>query len=346
MKILGIESTCDESGLSLIETKNNKIKIISNFLASQIKIHRKYGGVVPNLAARAHSKNLPYLFKKLKKENKNLNFDFIAFSQGPGLAPALIEGKKFVQKIAKLYNVKVLPVNHLLAHIFVALLKDEKIENPKLPAISLLISGGHTEIFLIKGDFKKNFKIKILGETLDDAVGEAFDKVARMLGFPYPGGPEIEKLAKSFSPRNKIYKIKLPRPIIFQKNFNFSFSGLKTAVLYEIKKIERINNKFKKEIAFEFQNAVFDVLLERTKRAIETFNAKTLIVGGGVSANEMLKNFFYEKIKNVNIFWPPKIYSTDNALMIAIASIFYLRKKIKPINWQEIEINPNLKINL
>jgi N6-L-threonylcarbamoyladenine synthase len=345
MKILGIESTCDESGIALIEFENNKLNVISNLLASQIKIHRKYGGVVPHLAAREHKKNLPYLFKKLKKEVKNLEFDFIAFSQGPGLAPALLEGKKFTQKLAKKYNVKILPVNHLLAHIFISLLKEDKIENPKLPAVSLLISGGHTELFLIEGNLEKNFKIKFLGETLDDAVGESFDKVARMIGFPYPGGPEIEKLAKSFKGKF-IYDIKLPRPLLWQKSFNFSFSGLKTAVLYKIKKTKKITKRFKVELAVEFQNAVFEVLLDRVKRAINLFGAKTLIVGGGVSANEMLKEYFYKNIKNIDIFWPKKTLATDNALMIAIASIFYLRKNKKLILPENLDIDPNLKINL
>jgi len=342
LKILGVEFTCDESGLSLVEVKKNEIKVVANLLASQVKIHKKYGGVVPHLAAREHKKNLPYLFKKLKKEVKNLDFDFIAFSAGPGLPPALVEGKKFVQKLAKKYKKKLLPVNHLLAHIFISFLKENKIILPPTPAIALLVSGGHTEIFLIEGNFKKKFKIKMLGQTLDDAAGEAFDKVARMLGFPYPGGPEIEKIAK----QAKSVNLKFPRPIIWQKNYNFSFSGLKTAVFYYLKNIKKIKKSLIASVAYEFQRSVFDVLLERTKRAIKEYNAKSFIIGGGVSANETLKEFFLKNLENVEIFWPAKNLSTDNALMIAIASLFYLKKGKKLKSPEKIDIDPNLKIDL
>lgn len=344
LKILGIESTCDESGISLIEVKEDFVFILSNLLASQIKIHSRYGGVVPSLAAREHKKNLPFLFKKLIKNFPNLDFDFISFSFSPGLAPALLEGKRFTFKIASKFQKKIMPVNHLLAHLFISLLKKEddfkfKILLPALPAIGLLISGGHTEIFIFDGSWPK-VKIKMIGETLDDAVGEAFDKVARLLGFSYPGGPKIEKLAQKV----KSSSFKLPRPMIFQKNYNFSFSGLKTAVYYLIKKQKKINLSLKKEIAYEFQQAVFETLLKKTQRALKDFSAKSLIVGGGVSANQTLKEYFLSRLQ-LPIFWPEKKMATDNGLMIALAGWFYWQKGKRPAEKSKIDISPQSLIN-
>ena len=378
MKILSIETSCDETGISVIEVKGNKnptFQVLANSLNSQIKIHAPYGGVFPALAKREHLKNLPILLERtLKKAHLSVSgdsvstspVDLIAVTSGPGLEPALWTGIVFAKELSEKWHVPVVPVNHMEGHILSVFAEDKKtfsIPKIEFPALSLLVSGGHTELVLIKSWRK----YKIIGETLDDAAGEAFDKVARMLGLPYPGGPEISRLAenirekgnKAFQGRNFSRKrtalkgspkdspfpnISLPRPMMYTKNFDFSFSGLKTAVLYLIRKIGTLDEKTKMEIACEFENAVVETLVYKTKKAMETHDIKTLIVAGGVSANKYLKNELKKIIKpDQKLLFPGKKLSTDNSIMIGIAGYFkFLEKETKKVKTSKIKADGNL----
>ncbi|MEK7149576.1 MAG: tRNA (adenosine(37)-N6)-threonylcarbamoyltransferase complex transferase subunit TsaD [Patescibacteria group bacterium] len=366
MKILAIETSCDETAIALVEAKgglrNPQFKILKNFVASQIKIHAPFGGVVPNLAKREHLKNLPILLKRimnheLKIKNKktiihNSKFiipDVIAVTVGPGLEPALWTGIGFAKELCKKLKVKneklkvkLQGVSHLDGHLYSFFLNQKNKITNYFPAIALIISGGHT--ILVKMDSLT--KIKKIGETRDDAVGEAFDKVARLLNLPYPGGPEIEKLAKLGNPD----AIKFPRPMLDQKNFDFSFSGLKTSVLYYIRDSKLriyhntlnenlghsdkfvVSDRLRADIAASFQRAAFDVLIKKTLRAAEQYKAKSIMISGGVASNNSLRNYFKLKVKSeklkVNFFAPSKKFTTDNAAMIAVAAyVNHLRKK-------------------
>jgi len=347
MKVLGIETSCDETALALIEASGDfsslKVKILSDLVASQIKVHQKYGGIVPSLAKREHSKNLPILWEKISslKEKPEL----IAITIGPGLSPCLWEGINFAKKISKKLNLPMVGVNHLEGHLFSVFLKKPL---PQFPLVSLIISGGHTLLVFSK----KPLSYKILGETKDDAVGEAFDKVGRMLGFAYPAGKEIEKMAK----KGKAI-IDFPSPMINQKNYDFSYAGLKTAVLYYLKKHFKskepenvflkesfiVPEKDKAQICASFQKAAFKVLIEKTLRAAKEFKVKSIVVCGGVAANEFLKKEFKKRAKEnlvkAKIFFPEKKFATDNAVMIALAGYFH-RKEIK----KRLVALPNLKL--
>jgi len=326
VKILGIETSCDETGIALVEAngglKNPRFRVIKNLVASQIKIHAPFGGVVPNLAKREHEKNLPILYKKLLGRFTS-KFDAVAVTTGPGLEPCLWEGINFAQSLAKEHKKPIVAVNHMAGHL-ASILLGGKNENIRFPALALLVSGGHTELVLMKGWLN----YKIVGETLDDAVGEAFDKVARLLGLPYPGGPALSKLADKSNVKHQMFNIKLPRPMINSKDFNFSFSGLKTAVLYALRDNPKIN---KAALAKEFQNSAIEVLVIKTLKAVEKHKPKTLIVAGGVAANKHLRK---ELIKTINsrrlplkTFFPEKSFTGDNAAMIAVAGYFHALKR-------------------
>jgi len=322
MRILAIETSCDETAVALIEAsgglKQPCFRILRNLVASQIKIHRPYGGVVPTLAKREHAKNLPLLFSKPKIKNLESKIDSIAVTIGPGLEPCLWVGINFVKDLAKKWKKPLLGVSHLEGHLFSFLLA------PKIvlfPAAALIVSGGHTILLLMKDltHYKK------LGETRDDAVGECFDKVARLLKLPYPGGPEIEKMAKS----GNAAALNFPRPMINQKNYDFSFSGLKTAVLYYLRDHKNVKIK---DVAASFQSAAFDVLVNKTLRAAKEYKAKSILISGGVASNNSLRNYLKLKAKSqklkTEIIVPPKKFCTDNAAMIAAAGyINYLRNK-------------------
>lgn len=440
MKILAIETSCDETAVSIVDAtgglKKPTFKILSSVTLSQANIHAQYGGVFPAIAKREHSKSLIPILKEaltkarlLKKKKthvlnskfkilnsllerepelreqffefiptiKKPDIDAIAVTYGPGLEPALWVGINFAKALSLAWNVPIIPVNHMEGHSVAALLvqkltptprgrgsdrsvgehqKDYTLAPIKFPILALLISGGHTELVLTNN----LLSYKVIGETHDDAVGEAFDKVARMLGLPYPGGPEISKIAEIWEKypeqtRKNAEKIlresasgqhesafRLPRPMLHSGDFNFSFSGLKTAVLYTIKKIPKLTDEIKASIAKEFEEAVTEVLVKKTLRAAEEFGAKTIIIGGGVAANKRIRKRFEESInpptfpssikprgKNLKqpfvlVAEPPdtvegggikklsprmslyisnKELSTDNAVMIALAG--YLR---------------------
>jgi N6-L-threonylcarbamoyladenine synthase len=385
MKILSIETSCDETAVSLLEAEGSiedpKFKILGNSLFSQIDIHKEYGGVYPSLAKREHSKNLTPLLKKtlsesgieyenlgevtdktlletekiLERENdlwKNLKnyleeledkkpqIDLISVTEGPGLAPALWVGVSFAKALSKIWNIPILGVNHMKGHIASILFCEnnmEEVKNQKLkiksnkiefPAVALLISGGHTEIVFIN----KWGEYKMIGQTLDDAVGEAFDKTARMLGLSYPGGVEISNLATKARNQNIPKNIILPRPMIKSGDLNFSFSGLKTAVLYTIEKINDLTEEIKMDIAREFEDAVTEVLIEKTKKALIESDAKTLIIGGGVISNTHIRETFIKMIDSdftgVVLKLPEKNLSTDNSIMIAMAG--YIEYLVNP----------------
>ncbi|MDP3763862.1 MAG: tRNA (adenosine(37)-N6)-threonylcarbamoyltransferase complex transferase subunit TsaD [bacterium] len=353
MKILSIETSCDETAVALLEIKGAlekpDIKVLGNTLLSQMELHEKYGGVYPNLAKREHEKNLPILLKKTLEEARlastndsesrragenleNPNVDCIAVTAGPGLEPALWVGITTAEALGKKWDKPVVPVNHMEGHIFSVL--HEARETLVLPALALLVSGGHTELVYVKdfGDYE------IVGRTRDDAVGEAFDKTARMLGLTYPGGPKISKLAEISRKRNIVGRefpdadseqttiFRFPRPMIHSKDLDFSFSGLKTAVLYKLKSENRpdSDSEFKEDMARAFEDAAVEVLVEKTRQALEKFSdVKTLIVAGGVAANLHLSQEVKKLVSefpDINLRMPTKSLTTDNAIMIGIAA--------------------------
>lgn len=355
MKILAIETSCDETAVTLIEIngapERPDIKILGDSLISQTEIHEKYGGVYPNLAKREHEKNLPILLEKTLKdavENpESPLIDCIAVTEGPGLEPALWTGISFAQNLGKKWNKPVIPVNHMEGHIFSTLYKMEENDSLKLPALALLVSGGHTELVVIN-DFRN---YEIIGRTRDDAVGEAFDKVARMLGLPYPGGPKISNLAEASRKKKESIEIKLPRPMIHSKELDFSFSGLKTAVLYKIKEENRSDEEFKEDISRAFEDSAVDVLVEKTHRALLELgkDIKTLIVAGGVSANTHLSRELEKlvtKFPDIKLRLPTKYLTTDNAVMIGIAAFIRVTKEPRILkNQLELRARGNLSIS-
>ena len=404
MKILSIETSCDETAISLLKANGEKnkpeFKILGDALYSQIEKHREFGGVYPSVAKREHSLNLTPLLEKLLKETgeeiiptdeiikiennikdeiveilsrepdlyeafikyvskiKKPNVDIIAVTSGPGLEPALWVGINFARALSLVWQIPVIPVNHMEGHITSVLKESSNAEKISFPAISLLISGGHTELVLIKGWGK----YEIIGRTKDDAVGEAYDKVARMLDLEYPGGPKISALADIT--RNKInageldfdksceeLEISLPRPMIGTADFDFSFSGIKTAVLYLVKKLKEkhgesknnetpdkiLNKEIKSLVALEFETAVVEVLLKKTKKALDKYDAKVLIIGGGVIANKNIRKTFMnlQNSSETKVFIPEIGLTTDNSIMIGIAGY------LKSFDYNA-EINPEI----
>jgi len=338
---LGIETSCDETAIALIEAsgglKAPRFKIVQHELASQVKIHRPFGGVVPNLAKREHLKNLPILYRKIfGAEKKEIalwkKIDAVVVTIGPGLEPALWAGIEFAKTLAKNPPAggkkPIIGVNHLEGHLYSFLLPilgrrtSIKIRTSDVhkcfPAIALIVSGGHTILLYVKS--LKEWER--LGETRDDAVGEAFDKVARLLGLPYPGGPELEKMARKGNPE----AISFPRPMADSKDYDFSFSGLKTAVLYYL----RDNPKARKtDVAASFQKAAIDVLVAKTIRATREFPTESVILSGGVAANKLLREELTKATRKENIRFlvSDAEYNTDNAVMIAAAGYFTMLRK-------------------
>jgi len=333
MRVLAIETSCDETAIALLDIQGDltkpDIKVLGNTLLSQVALHEQYGGVYPNLAKREHEKNLPILLEQTLVQASvdawRSQVDCIAVTAGPGLEPALWTGITFAEKLGMKWNKPVVPVNHMLGHIFSVLYESH--EPLVLPALALLISGGHTELVHVK-DFGN---YEIIGQTKDDAVGEAFDKVARMLGLPYPGGPQISRLAEKSRFRIQALGFKLPRPMLHSKDLDFSFSGLKTAVLYKLRDEQRKDEEFKEDIARAFEDSVTEVLVTKTRRAIEELpDIKTLIIAGGVSANTHITEAFrklVEEYHQLTLQLPGKELSTDNAIMIGIAVFIEVSQK-------------------
>jgi N6-L-threonylcarbamoyladenine synthase len=376
MLILGIETSCDETAAAVLEADGKSVKILSNVVASQIKIHRKYGGVVPEIAARKHaevifdvieealddanaahglpllqrgnkgdlqnqSKKYPLTPLYKRGEKKLASIDLVAVTYGPGLVTSLRVGVLAAQTLAALAKKPLIGVNHIEAHLLSPYLTNQKI---KFPALGLVVSGGHTELILIKkiGDYK------IIGSTRDDAVGEAFDKAAKILGLGYPGGPAIATTAQICNLQSAICNIKLPRPMLNSNDYDFSFAGLKTALLYVVKKIPPAKlKKMTPALAAEFQQAAVDVLVAKTLRAAKNYKIKSVLLGGGVSANrelrEQLGAAIAKELPATKFLIPQMEYTGDNAAMIAFAGWQnYKRKKKNEV--LNITAEPNLSI--
>ncbi len=388
MRILSIETSCDETGISILEapgamgavSQRAQITVLSDVLVSQASIHAEFGGVFPAVARREHAKAIipllinalgiaglvhnrrttrtlrpkemedlsaifhkePELFETFKKSLLTIempDIDAIAVTSGPGLEPALWVGINTAQALGLLWKVPVIPVNHMEGHIMASLIipkpevKGKKVFALSLlhyPSLALLISGGHTELVLMS----RRGSYEILGQTRDDAVGEAFDKVARMLGLPYPGGPEISKLAMT-APASKTPRYPLPRPMLKSPDFDFSFAGLKTAVLYTLKNIINPTPEDKASIAKEFEDSVTEILIKKTLAAAKKYNVHEIILGGGVTANNKIRVAFQTRVKRdlpgVTLFIPSKELSTDNGLMIALVGLVHSNKQEKTI---------------
>lgn len=315
MLILGIETSCDETAAAVV--KDGK-EILSNIVSSQAEIHAKYGGVVPELACRNHIENIPIVIKQAMDEAKlgMTKLDGLAVTTGPGLIGALLIGVNTAKGIAYSLHKPLIPVNHLEGHLLSIFLEKNR---PEFPFIALIISGGHTDLYFVR-DFGE---YKTLGRTRDDAIGESFDKVARMLDLGYPGGPIIEQTAKD----GLCGKMNFPRPMLVKGNFDFSFSGLKTSVRNFLSNNGKGLNKA--DIAAEFQQAILDILSFKAFQAVENSGCRNLVVAGGVAANKFLrKNLFkIAEEKKVNIYFPRQQLCTDNAAMIACAGYYQYTKK-------------------
>ena len=305
MKTLGIETSCDETAIAIYDSKDG---IIGESIHSQMEMHAQYGGVVPELASRDHCLKIVDVLEEALGNLSIGSIDQIAYTSGPGLLGALLIGESFAQGLSTALNIPLIPINHLEGHLMSPMMEFPQI---KMPFICLLVSGGHSMIVDVKG----KGKYEIIGQSQDDAVGEAFDKVAKLLDLPYPGGPHIEKLAL----KGKSDAFEFPRPMANSNNLNMSFSGLKTAVLYTVKKISNITEEIKADIAASFQQAIVDVLIMKIKKSIDTTERKEVIIAGGVAANKFLRSEFkkIEESHNIKVYYPDLKYCGDNAAMIA-----------------------------
>jgi N6-L-threonylcarbamoyladenine synthase len=404
--ILGIDTSCDDTAISVLTARGKTTQLLSSVVSSQVKLHAQYGGVYPSLAKREHQKNLvPVLVRSLKeakllkirnsKQIQNSKFktvekileredilrpkliqfltkyqkpkiDYIAVTVGPGLEPCLWQGVNFAKALSFFYQIPIIPANHVEAHLLANLLSNPK--KLKFPALGLVVSGGHTELVLIP----KLGQYQIIGQTLDDAAGECFDKTARILGLGYPGGPSIAKAASQCKPATNCHpepagegsqgnetlrltprgdslskQIILPRPMLKNPSLDFSFSGLKTAVLYHHQKQPLTIQKsaqYKSAMAREIQQAIIDVLIKKTERAIQKYQVETLLLGGGVTSNAELRKQFQSKTKGLKValLIPPREFCTDNAAMIAQAACYNIKEAT---DYQKITVTANLNID-
>jgi tRNA N6-adenosine threonylcarbamoyltransferase len=385
MNILSIETSCDETAVAVIrgDEKSRSFEVLSYIVSSQVKIHAKWGGVVPNLAAREHLKNfIPVLNEALEKAGMKLeDIDLVSVTQGPGLIPALLLGTNGAKTLAHLLKKPLLGIHHVEGHICSNYIEQKKgkyfgqLDKFKFPILALVISGGHTQLVLMK-DF---FYYQILGETQDDAVGEAFDKVAKILGLGYPGGPIVSKISSEVELENpldpssekeegkEVFVKKFPRPMLNSGDLNFSFSGLKTAVLYfwqdlsnpiHINGASKLRNKedledCKKNICFEFEEAVSEVLCKKSLKAIEEYNPQTFLLAGGVAANKRLRADLENVAEGESVkFSCPMIeFCGDNAAMIGVAAFSrYLRLKEEgnldslKNEWRDLEADAQMEL--
>ena len=305
MIVLGIESSCDETGVAIYD--GGKGELLAHQLYSQIALHAQYGGVVPELASRDHIRKLPLLVNAaIEEAGINLqDLDGIAFTRGPGLIGALMVAATYAQGLGLALNIPILGINHMEAHLMAVMLEEEQ---PEYPFVTLLVSGGHTQLVLVSefGDYD------LLGESLDDAVGEAFDKTAKIMGLPYPGGPELAKLAESGDPS----RYHFPRPMVNRPGLEFSFSGIKTKALLTI---ENATEADYPDIAASFQEALIDTLIQKSLRALKLTGAKNLVVSGGVGANKHLRSELrrLSELKDFKVYFPRSEFCTDNGAMVA-----------------------------
>ena len=319
MKTLGIETSCDETAIAIYDSKEG---IIGESIYSQIDMHAEYGGVVPELASRDHCVKIVDVLLDALGDLSIKKIDQIAYTSGPGLLGTLLIGESFAQGLSTALDIPLIPINHLEGHLMSPMMEFPEI---KMPFICLLVSGGHTMIVDVIG----KGKYEIIGQSEDDAVGEAFDKIAKLLDLPYPGGPHLEKLALE----GKSDTFDFPRPMINSDNLNMSLSGLKTSVLYTVQRISNISKEEKADIAASFQQAISDVLVSKIKKSIEITGRNEVIVAGGVAANKFLRSEFkkLEQSHNIKVYYPDLKYCGDNAAMIAFVGS--MMKPIKNIDY-------------
>lgn len=330
MRILAIETSCDETGVAIYQgDAANQGQILADKLASQIVIHARFGGVVPEIASREHDKALPPMIDEVMLESGLAwsDLDAIAVTSGPGLMGALLVGTSYARAAAMVHQLPLIPIHHLEGHILAAGLSADL---PTMPFVTLLVSGGHT--LLVRVDAVGQYSL--LGQTLDDAAGECFDKSARLLGLPYPGGPEISLLAQ----KGKAGQHKLPRPMLRHDNLDFSFSGLKTAVLHASKRIDLDEPQQCADLAVEIETAICDVLVKKSIRACKQEGIHTMMLAGGVAANQCLRQMLTEHAKQegIHVTIPESKYCTDNAAMIAYAAYLHLKDGqavVSPTSW-------------
>ncbi len=337
MKVLGIESSCDETAAAVIE----KGKVLSSVISSQIDIHKKYGGVVPELASRAHVENIDGVINKALEDACTTldNIDLIAVTQGPGLVGALLVGLCAAKSIAWAKNIPLVPINHIQGHLESVFMSNSKI---KLPSLNLVVSGGHTSLYYVE----KRLDYRLIGQTRNDAVGEAFDKVSKIMGLGYPGGPIIEKFALIGNEK----AVKFPISRMSDNSLDFSFSGIKSAVVRYVENNNIPLYKNKKEsqvyhdISASFQKTVLDDILEKCERAVREYNPYSFCVSGGVSVNSYLRSRFsvFGDKKGLNIYFPEKELTTDNAAMIAYTG-YLKRNEAKTVNFK-LNAYANLKL--
>ena len=329
MYILSFESSCDETSVAV--TKDGKY-VLSNEVLSQIDIFKDYGGVVPEISSREHVKGITYAYlNALKNANLTMDdIDYVAVTEGPGLIGSLLTGINAAKTVALNYDKPLVGVNHLSGHIYAAMIEHDV----KFPLLAVVISGGHTEFVIMDKDYSFNR----IGSTLDDAVGEAFDKVARILDIPYPGGPLLDKIGKD---GKDIYN--LPRPMIHSNDYSFSFSGLKSATLNLFNELKEKNMDYRKEdIARSFEEAISDCLVTKALKAVKEYNVKEVLVVGGSAANSVIRSKFSEKLKDVTVTFPLLKYCGDNAAMIGISAYY----KIKEGGIDDITLSPKSRLDL
>ena len=357
MKILAIETSCDETAASIISIEDNKLSVNSNIISSQVELHAQWGGVVPNLAAREHTKNIiPVITESLEtaKASKK-DVDLIAVTHGPGLIPALLSGVSASKSLAFAWKKPLIGIHHIEGHIYANWISNPDI---KFPALALVVSGGHTQLVLMK----KHCTYEIIGQTQDDAVGEAFDKVARILDLGYPGGPIISERAALFTQVGTLNDITLPQPMKNSGDYNFSFSGIKTAVLYLVKNFREENNlspddklpqDFIDAVAHAFQTASVEVLTAKTTKAAVEYDVKSILLAGGVSANIQLRDVLKQEtshLTDVTFHAPSMEYCLDNAAMIAVAAhyryttLIQKEKILLKYGWRTVAAKASRKI--
>ncbi|MBI2473598.1 tRNA (adenosine(37)-N6)-threonylcarbamoyltransferase complex transferase subunit TsaD [Candidatus Uhrbacteria bacterium] len=342
MRVLSIETSCDETSLAVVREDESSFIVEKNIVSSQATIHAQYGGVVPEVAAREHAAWIFPLMKELDIPHDGKGIDAIAVTAGPGLVPALRIGVELGKVLAWSWNKPLVAVNHLEGHLYSVWLETDR--PPLFPSLCLLVSGGHTELILMKD----HGKYQLLGMTRDDAAGEAFDKVAKLLGLPYPGGPQISKLALEGDPAG----IDFPRPMLDSQNLDFSFSGLKTAVRLSVEHHASLHQGGldpvdRATIAASFQQAVVDTLVHKTLKAVQQTHPKSVILSGGVSANRLLRETLREKLSvvdpNITFHSPAIVFTGDNAAMIGAAGMMKAKRKefVDPLT---LHADPNMNL--
>jgi N6-L-threonylcarbamoyladenine synthase len=335
MLILGIETSCDDTAAALVEVKDGNFRVKKNVRNSQAKLHNTYGGVVPEVAARKHTENIiPVIDETIGKHRKDI--DIIAVTKGPGLITSLHVGVETAKSLSYAWNIPLVGANHMEGHVYSPLLND-KISRLKFPAIALIVSGGHTELILMTS----HGKYKLLGRTRDDASGEAFDKAAKMMGLPYPGGPAISKHALRGNP--KAYD--LPKPMLDQDNYEFSFSGLKNAIRLLIVELKKKNKKLPiDDLCASIEQTIVDILITKSLKAIEQHKPKTFILAGGVAANKKLRKTLQNALpKSINLLMSDLEYTQDNAAMIAAGACNQIKKK-QFTKYSKLNADPNWEL--